>query len=260
MKKSAAAAVAATALVLSACGGSSSDRGDDTDGATAAGSTTLTVFAAASLTHTFKDLAGRFSEAHGDVDVQLSLAGSSGLVTQVREGAPADVIATADEPTMQSLADAGGVAAEPQTFVSNTLVIAVPTGNPEGIDGLVALADPSLDVVVCAPQVPCGTAAETVEQSAGVTIAPVSEEPAVTDVLGKVANGQADAGLVYRTDASGSGDIDAVEFPESNEAVNHYPIAPVADAENAEVGQEFVDFVLSDEGRAVFDAAGFDAP
>lgn len=251
MNKSAAAAVAAAALALSACGAAS-------DGAEEP--TTLTVFAAASLTDTFEDLADRFSEAHDGVDVQLSLAGSSDLVTQIREGAPADVIATADERTMQSLVDGGQVAAEPQKFVSNTLVIAVPAGNPERIDGLEALADPRLDVVVCAPQVPCGSAAETVEQSAGITISPVSEEPAVTDVLGKVANGQADAGIVYRTDASGAEDIDAVEFPEAGEAVNHYPIAPVADAKNAEAGQEFVDFVLSDEGRAVFDAAGFEAP
>lgn len=255
MKKSAAAAVAATALVLSACGASSGS----------GGSTTLTVFAAASLTDTFEDLADRFSEVHDGVDVQLSFAGSSDLVTQIREGAPADVIATADERTMRSLVDGGQVAAEPQNFVSNTLVIAVPAGNPQDINSLESLADPLLDVVVCAPQVPCGSAAQTVEQSAGITITPVSEEPAVTDVLGKVANGQADAGLVYRTDASGADEVDAVEFPESDDAVNLYPIAPVADAgnadaENAEAAQQFVDFVLSDEGRAVFDAAGFGAP
>ena len=250
MKTSAAAAVATTALALSACGASSG----------AGGSTTLTVFAAASLTDSFEDLADRFSEVRDDVDVQLSFAGSSDLVAQIREGAPADVIATADERTMQSLVDDGRVAAEPRAFVSNTLVIAVPAGNPQDIDSLEALADPHLDVVLCAPQVPCGSAARLVGESADVTIAPVSEEPAVTDVLGKVANGQADAGLVYRTDAAGAERIDAVEFPESDEAVNHYPIAPVADAENAEAGQEFLDYVLSDEGRAVFDAAGFGAP
>lgn len=266
MTKSLAAAAAASALLLSACGGSAADSavGDSAEG-DAAAPTTLTVFAAASLTDTFEDLADRFAESHDGVDVQLSFAGSSDLVTQIREGAPADVVATADERTMQSLVEDDLVAAEPQNFVSNTLVIAVPTGNPERIEGLADLTGGGLDVVVCAPQVPCGAATETVAESAGVEIDAVSEEPAVTDVLGKVANGQADAGLVYRTDASGADEVDAVEFPESDDAVNLYPIAPVADAgnadaENAEAAQQFVDFVLSDEGRAVFDAAGFGAP
>ncbi len=249
MKQSAIAAAVTIALALSACSAPS----DDTQ------PTTLTVFAAASLTETFEDLADRFSEAH-DVEVQLNLAGSSDLVTQVLEGAPADVIATADERTMQRLVEDGALASEPQSFVSNSLVIAVPEGNPRDVDGLRALADPGLDVVVCAPQVPCGSATEAVAQAAGVALTPVSEEPAVTDVLGKVANGQADAGLVYRTDASGSESVDAVEFPEADGAVNRYPIAPVADAQNVEAGQEFVEFVRSDEGREVFDAAGFEAP
>lgn len=252
----AAAGASAVAVALSACGSSSS-------GSSAAGETessTLTVFAAASLTDTFEQLADRFSDDHDGVDVQLSFAGSSDLVAQVQEGAPADVIATADAQTMQQLVDAGDVATEPQTFVSNTLVIAVPAGNPEGIDGLDDLADPMLDVVVCAPQVPCGAATTIVEGSAGVTLQPVSEEPAVTDVLGKVANGQADAGLVYRTDTAGSDVVDAVEFPESADAVNLYPIAPIAGAENPELSQQFIEFILSDDARDVFADAGFAAP
>lgn len=251
-----AAGASAVALALSACGSSSTDSPAEGD----AESSTLTVFAAASLTDTFEQLADRFSDDHDEVDVQLSFAGSSDLVTQVQEGAPADVIATADEQTMQQLVDAGDVATEPLTFVSNTLVVAVPAGNPQGIDELDDLAQPDLDVVVCAPQVPCGAATTTVEQSAGVDLQPVSEEPAVTDVLGKIANGQADAGLVYRTDAAGSDAVDAVEFPASTDAVNLYPIAPVAGTDHPELSQQFIEFVLSDDAQDVFADAGFAAP
>src|SRR5699024_7776512 len=161
---------------------------------------------------------------------------------------------------MQQLVDADGVEGEPQIFVSNTLVIAVPTGNPAGVEDLASLENPDLDVVVCAPQVPCGAATEAVEEAGGVTLTPISEEPAVTDVLGKVANGQADAGLVYRTDAAGSPNVDAIEFDESADAVNLYPIAPVRDTPHADLAQEFVDFILSDDARPVFDDAGFAAP
>ena len=253
----ASAVLALSALTLSACGSSSAE--SSADGGSAA-SSTLTVFAAASLTDTFEQLADRFSDSHDGADVQLSFAGSSDLVTQVREGAPADVIATADEQTMQQLVDAGDIAADPQTFVSNTLVIAVPGGNPESIEGLEDLADPETDVVACAPQVPCGAATRVVEQSAGIDLLPVSEEPAVTDVLGKVANGQADAGLVYRTDAAGSDAVDAIEFPESADAVNLYPIAPVAGGQHSELSQQFIEFILSDDAHEVFADAGFAAP
>ena len=148
------AGASALALALTSCGGS---------GDVAAESTTLTVFAAASLTDTYEELADQFSQQHDDVDVQLSFAGSSDLVTQIQEGAPADVIATADQRTMETLVGANALAADPQVFVSNTLVIAVPTGNPEGIEDLASLQDAELDVVVCAPQVPCGAATEAVE-------------------------------------------------------------------------------------------------
>ena len=254
------AGASALALALTGCGSSGDTAEGDDEGASGGESTTLTVFAAASLTDTYEQLAETFSEQHEGVDVQFSFAGSSDLVTQIEEGAPADVISTADERTMQQLVDADGVEGEPQIFVSNTLVIAVPTGNPAGVEDLASLENPDLDVVVCAPQVPCGAATETVEEAGGITLTPVSEEPAVTDVLGKVANGQADAGLVYRTDAAGSEDVDTIEFDESEEAINLYPIAPVKDAENAELAQEFVDFILSDEARTVFDEAGFAAP
>ena len=249
------------ALTVAGCGGTGSSDGSAASDASGGGeSTTLTVFAAASLTDTYEKLADLFAQQHDGVDVQLSFAGSSDLVTQIQEGAPADVIATADQRTMETLVGANALAADPQVFVSNTLVIAVPTGNPEGIEALASLQDAELDVVVCAPQVPCGAATEAVEEAGGVTFTPISEEPAVTDVLGKVANGQADAGLVYRTDAAGSPNVDAIEFDESADAVNLYPIAPVRDTPHADLAQEFVGFILSDDARPVFDDAGFAAP
>lgn len=261
------AAAASAALLLSGCGSSdSADPADSSGGSDAGDAPTITVFAAASLLDTFDQLADDFSgdpdvlDEFGDVTVRMSFAGSSELVSQIVEGAPADVIATADERTMQQLVDEAVTDADPQTFVTNTLVIAVPRGNPDGITGLESLAGPGLDVVVCAPQVPCGAATDKVADAAGVTLTPVSESPSVTDVLGSVAQGQADAGLVYATDAAGSDAVDAVEFPEAADAVNRYPIAPLTEAGDPALAQAFVDHILSDDARAVFDDAGFAHP
>ncbi|WP_035281329.1 molybdate ABC transporter substrate-binding protein [Brevibacterium album] len=258
------AAGISASLMLAACGdatGSGTDSGaDDPSGADGQEETTLTVFAAASLTDTFEQLADAFAEQHEGVEVRLSFAGSSDLVTQIAEGAPADVIATADERTMQRLVDEALVEGEPVPFVANVLEIAVPAGNPQGITSLQDLGDPEFDVVVCAPQVPCGAAAERVAAAAGVELTPVSEEPQVTDVLGKVASAQADAGLVYRTDAAGSEAVEGIAFPEAQEAVNTYPIAPVAEAASPQLAATFTDFVLAEENREVFEEAGFTTP
>ncbi|GAA2094332.1 MULTISPECIES: molybdate ABC transporter substrate-binding protein [Brevibacterium] len=258
----AAAALAAGLLIAPAgcASGPDSSGGGDSEGGEAEEPRTLTVFAAASLTDTFEQLTDAFSEQHDGVDVQLSFAGSSDLVAQITEGAPADVVATADERTMQQLVDDSLLTGEPTPFVTNVLEIAVPEGNPEGVSSLTDLANPDLDVVVCAPQVPCGAATEKVEEASGVRLSPVSEEPQVTDVLGKVAGGQADAGLVYRTDAAGSDAVEGIAFPEAQDAVNTYPIAPVADSASPALAQEFVDFVLSEEGWRIFEEAGFTAP
>lgn len=255
--KTAILSACATFLLLgvAACGQSGDSAGSPED----AEPSTLRVFAAASLTDTFTGLAATFEEQNPEITIELNFAGSSDLVAQLQEGAPADVLATADERNMDAAADL--VAGEPSAFVTNTLTIAVELGNPLGIEGLADLAGDGVDTVICAEQVPCGGATVQVLDDAGVDLTPVSEESSVTSVLSKVSSGQADAGLVYRTDAAveGSG-VEAVDFPESDGVVNLYPIGALADSASPEQAEAFVDFILSEEARAVFDAAGFGAP
>ena len=215
------------------------------------------MYAAASLTATFEQIGEEFEQAHEGVQVEFNFAGSSDLVAQIQEGAPADVFASADEANMDKLTADGLEGAEPVAFASNTLQIAVPPGNPAGVADLDDLAG-DLNLVICAPEVPCGAATQKVAGSAGVELAPVSEEQSVTDVLAKVTTGEADAGLVYVTDVIGAGDeVEGIEFPESAAAVNVYPIAPVADGANADLAQEFVDLVLAEGGQTVLRDAGF---
>jgi molybdate transport system substrate-binding protein len=233
-------------------------------GATATDEQTLTVFAAASLTTAFEQIATEFEAEHDGVDVRLSLAGSSSLVAQIQQGAPADVVATADVATMDRLV-ADGLVAAPEDFATNTLEIAVPAGNPAGVATLADLVDPDLDVVVCAPQVPCGAATATVVDRAGLTLQPVSEEQSVTDVLAKVTAGEADAGLVYVTDVARAGDqVEGIAFPESDAAVNTYPVATVVrtgrTVDEAALARELVEAVRSPAGRAVLADLGFAAP
>jgi len=243
----------ALALFLTACG-------NDSDGG-GSGDTTLTVYAASSLTAAFGEIAEEFEAEHEGVDVKLDFGGSSDLVTQIQNGAPADVFASADTANMDKLVQDGLTGAEPQDFATNVLEIAVPPGNPAGVQTLADLAEPGLKLVVCAPEVPCGAAAQQVAQVAGVTLDPVSEEQSVTDVLGKVTSGEADAGLVYVTDVAGAGDdVEGITFPESKQVVNVYPIAPVAASDQAELAQEFVDLVLGDTGQQILQDAGFGQP
>lgn len=224
---------------------------------TAAGDTTLTVFAAASLTATFEEIGAEFERTHEGVDVAFSFAGSSDLVAQVQEGAPADLVASADEATMERLTADGLAGADPVAFASNTLRIAVPAGNPADVSGLADLAG-DLDVVVCAPEVPCGAATQRVARRAGVELSPVSEERSVTDVLAKVTTGEADAGLVYVTDvAAAGGAVEGVAFPEAAAAVNVYPIAAVAGSPHADLARAFVDLVLAETGQRILRDAGF---
>lgn len=246
-----AAAAAAIALTAAACGsgGSAEDP--------AAPPVTLHVFAAASLQEPFEELGEQFESEHEDVTVEFSFAGSSTLVEQIQQGAPADVFASADTKNMDKLTDAGLDAADPVDFTTNTLRIAVPAGNPAGVTDLASLTG-HLNLVVCAPEVPCGAATETVEEAAGLEFAPVSEEQSVTDVLNKVTSGEADAGLVYVTDVEKAGDaVEGIDFPEAQEAVNTYPITTVDGSANPELGQEFVDLVTSEEGQKVLAGYGF---
>jgi molybdate transport system substrate-binding protein len=221
----------------------------------------ITVFAAASLKGTFTELAEQFEAAHPATRVELNFAGSADLVTQITEGAPADVFASADEKNMAKLTDAGLIDGEPVDFATNVLQIAVPPADPAGIKTFADLAAPGLKVVICAPEVPCGAATVEVVEVSGITLAPVSEESSVTDVLGKVTSGQADAGLVYVTDVIAAGDaVEGVAFDESAEAVNTYPIAALTDADASDVAAAFVAFITSEAGQSVLTAAGFGKP
>jgi molybdate transport system substrate-binding protein len=258
MRKFGAAVACAAALVTAACGGSDNSGQQPAQGGGEA--KTLTVFAAASLTESFGALEKQFEAQHAGVDVKLSYDGSSKLVQQINEGAKADVFASADQPNMDKAVKAGRIDGQPRVFARNKLTIAVPPGNPKGIRSFADLAKEGQKVVTCAPQVPCGSATQKVEKSSGVTLKPVSEESDVKSVLAKVQAGEADAGLVYVTDAtSAAGKVDKVDFPESDGAINDYPIAVVKDAPQAELAKQFTDFVLGAAGKQELAKVGFEA-
>jgi molybdate transport system substrate-binding protein len=227
----------------------------------AAQNTKIIVFAAASLKKTFTDIGEQFKTENPGASLEFSFAGSSDLVTQLTQGAPADVFASADTKNMDKATQAGLLAGDPVNFASNTPTIAVAPGNPKKIASFKDLTQQGLNVVVCAPQVPCGSATQKVEQATGVTLDPVSEESSVSDVLNKVTTGQADAGIVYVTDAIGAGDkVAAVPFPEAGGAVNTYPIAVLKGSKNPELARKFVDMVTGESGQKVLSAAGFAKP
>ena len=216
------------------------------------------VFAAASLKQSFTDIGRRFEKDNPGAAVEFSFAGSSDLVAQLVQGAAADVFASADTSSMDKAQRAGLIAGQPVNFASNTLTIAVAPGNPKHINSFRDLMDARLSVVVCAPQVPCGSATRNAEQAVGVVLNPVSEESSVSAVLSKVTTGQADAGLVYVTDVLGSGGrAEAVSFPESAGVVNTYPIAPLVESKNASLAGKFVALVCGPLGGQIPATAGF---
>ena len=247
--------------LLAACGTSDADEGGDPPAAQDGLTGTLTVFAAASLTDVFTELGDRLESENPDLDIRFNFAGSSALATQLTQGAPADVFASANQSQMTVVTDAGLEAAEPEVFTENVLEIAVPADNPGNVTGLADFANPDLTLAVCAAAVPCGAAAVQVFEAAGITAVPDTEEEDVRAALTKVQLGEVDAALVYASDVQSAGsDVEGIEFPQAEEAVNDYPICILADAPNAEAGEAFVDLVLSDEGQEALAAAGFRAP
>lgn len=216
----------------------------------------VTVFAAASLKGAFTEII----KDHPELKVTVNYDGSNSLVDQIAGGARADVFASADTKNMNKAKDKDLIDGQPRDFVSNVLVLIVPKGNPAKITGL----DSSLTgkkLVTCAKGVPCGNATGTLSEGLGITLKPVSEETKVTDVRGKVESGEADAGIVYTTDAKASGDkVETIAIPGSDKAVNRYPIVLVKGAAHKQAGQTFIDAVLSDKGRKVFEKYGFAAP
>ncbi|MGI8309797.1 molybdate ABC transporter substrate-binding protein [Saccharopolyspora hattusasensis] len=219
---------------------------------------TVTVLAAASLTESFDELGTRFTRQHPDVRVQFDYQGSSTLAEQIKQGRAADVFASADTKNMDKVRDLVG---QPETFATNQLTIVVPPGNPAHIASLADLAARGRTVVVCAPQVPCGSATQKVAQASGVQLTPASEENDVKSVLQKVVAGEADAGLVYVTDAKAAGaQVQAVDFPETQQAVNTYPIATIGAASEKQLAAEFMAFVRGPVGREVLGQHGFGTP
>jgi molybdate transport system substrate-binding protein len=263
--------VPAVAVVvgLTACGGSPADhtasgpRSSTADGELAG---TLTVFAAASLTDVFGGLGDQLTADNPDLDVQFSFAGSSALAAQIEQGAPADVFASADETQMTRVTDAG-LASDPKIFAGNSLVLALPPGNPGSITvpsadagppSLAEFIDEDTTLAVCAPEVPCGAAAAKVLDASGLAGAPDTYEDDVRAVLTKVQLGEVDAGLVYHSDVTAAGDsVVFYGFEESNLAFNRYPVVQLEGAANPEAARAFVDLVLSGDGQKALLRAGF---
>lgn len=247
---------------LAGCGGSGPDAGaSGTPGGGHRLTGTVTVLAAASLTEAFTTLGRRFEAQHPGTKVAFSFAASSELATQVQNGAPADVFASASPTTMAQVSDAGDIAGTPTVFARNTLEIAVPAGNPAKVRGLADFARKSLTIALCAPEVPCGAAATTVFEIAKVTPRPDTLEADVKATLSKVTLGEVDAALVYRTDVrAAGGKVEGIAFPEADQAVNDYPIAVLSNAPNPAAARAFVALVRSAGGRAVLTRAGFRSP
>jgi molybdate transport system substrate-binding protein len=221
----------------------------------------IDVFAAASLTEAFGDLGERFEAAHPGTKVNLNFGASSALAEQVVQGAPADVFASADEANMDKVDAAGLTSGSPQVFAENALTILVATGNPKDVKQLDDLASPDLAVVLCAAEVPCGRYAEQILGQAEVAVTPRSLEENVKGVVTKVTTGEADAGIVYVTDAKAAGDeADRVAIPEDQNAVATYPISTLTSAPNPAVAKAFVGLVTGGEGRAVLSSYGFTLP
>ena len=237
---------------LAGCGGGAG---------TASGDAELTVLAAASLTGTFAALADEFERTHPGVSVRLAFDSSATLSAQAVQGAPADVLATADAATMQDAVDGGAVPGGATTFATNTMTLVVPADNPAGPSSFADLDGVDVDFVLCVETAPCGAVGAALLAANGIDAAPASLETDVKAVLAKVVSDEADAGLVYVTDATAAGDaVTTIEVPDAATEVLDYPIGVLEQASEADLAQEFVELVLSAEGRAILAGAGFGAP
>jgi molybdate transport system substrate-binding protein len=218
---------------------------------------TLTVLAASSLTESFGEIGRRFEAEHPGLTVSFNFGASSGLSRQLVEGAPGDVLATADEASMQRAVDAHA-ARPPAVFARNRLEIATRPGNPEAVAGLADLARPGLVVVLCAPEVPCGTLARAALDKAGVRVTPASSEENVKAVLAKVTLGEADAGIVYVTDVVAAGAaVTGVPVPDAQNVVASCSLAVATTAANPSAARAWLDYVVSPVGREVLSRFGF---
>jgi molybdate transport system substrate-binding protein len=260
------AALVAAGLALAGCSSSSSPgaSGSSTSGAGSSASPSLSgtvnVFAASSLKESFTTLATTFEAAHPGVHIVFNFGASSGLATDINQGAPADVFASASETNMTQVVTAGG-ATNPAAFATNIMEIAVPPSNPAGIHDVAGLAKAGVKVALCQAAVPCGVTARKVFAKAHVTVVPVTLEPDVKSVLTKVELNEVDAGVVYVTDVRAAGSkVVGVVIPAAENASTTYPIAALTKSVNPSAANAFVAFVLSPAGAAVLTADGFGPP
>ncbi|WP_460607034.1 molybdate ABC transporter substrate-binding protein [Jatrophihabitans fulvus] len=258
MRYRAVAALAAGALALAACGsdGGSAPASGGSGGVTGS----ITVFAAASLTEAFGTIEKRVEAKYPGASVTIEYGASSDLSTQITQGKPADVFASASAKNMKTVTEAGD-ADSPTDFVSNTLEIAVPPSNPAKITQLSDLARSGVKVGVCDPAVPCGAVAKEVFDKAKLTVEPVASLKDVKSTLAVVESGEVDAGLVYVTDVRSAGaKVKGIEIPDDVNASTTYPIATLKGSKNAALAKAFVDYVLSSAGQKILTADGFDKP
>jgi molybdenum ABC transporter molybdate-binding protein len=256
------AATGLSAALLPACAGDrQSEESMAAAGLTTSMTGTVTVLAAASLTESFEELGEQLTAENPGLEVVFSFGPSSGLVEQVLAGAPADVLATADTRTMDEAVAGGAVDGEPEVFARNTLTLVVPADNPGEVNGLADLARSELRIAICEPEVPCGAATERLLTTARVTAAPDTLATDVKEATSLVSLGEADAALVYRTDATAEGDaVETIEVPEATHVINDYLVAVLVDAPNPDGAQVVVDAITGEPGQALLADAGFLEP
>lgn len=260
MKKQIAVVLAALALVAGCSSGNSSGSSGGSGGG-GGGGKTLTVFAASSLTETFGSLAKTFEKQHPGVHVRFSFDSSATLAEQVNQGAPADVLATADTKTMKTVTDAGNNDGTPQLFATNTMTLVVPNKNPGKITKFSDINKPGSTYVTCVDTAPCGALAKTLLGVNHITAKPKSQEVDVKSVLSKVELGEADAGMVYDSDAKASAaKTNPVQVPETKKYINDYPIVALKGAKDAALAKDWVKLVRSQHGQKVLTDAGFGSP
>ncbi|MGW5863509.1 molybdate ABC transporter substrate-binding protein [Streptomyces sp. NPDC055239] len=262
-RRTAAAVLTAALLVpLAACGNddkkdSGSDSGTKSSGS-AAPKADLTVLAAASLTDVFATAGAAYEKENPGTKVNFSFAGSQELAAQVNQGSPADALVTADTKTMDGLKSDTGT---PSVIAKNRLVIAVGEGNPKKVAELKDLSDSKLKVVLAAPEVPVGRYSKQILDEQKIDVKPVSQEPNVRAVLSKVELGEADAGLVYKTDAATATEkVDAIKIPDSENAIAEYPAATLKSSKHAEASAAFVKWLSTPAAQKILQDAGFEKP
>jgi molybdate transport system substrate-binding protein len=258
-----AAGLGAVSLLAAACGGGTASSVSSVGSVSGSGDVkgTVVVFAAASLNGAFDQLGRQFEKAHPGVDVKFNYAGSSSLATQLKQGAPADLFASANTQNMSLVTNDNLAQSQAKTFARNKLEIMVGPGNPKHIKSVADLGNKSIKVAVCAPAVPCGSYSEQVFKKAGVTVTPVSQETSVSGVVTKVSLGEADAGVVYVTDVKEAGNkVAGVPIPADQNVTADYPIVQLKDAPNPGAASAFMNYVLSQTGRNVLTSYGFMLP